>query len=146
MRNSLFALATVLALSVIGCGDDTTVTMTDMGKDGPATLDLTMTTTATDTCSDLITCGNACTTQACLTACIKKGTASAQSAYKALGDCIDKACPPIQAADGGPSSPCAFDSTGKFIDQAACSKCTSDSQMAGGACAAALMTCATDGM
>ena len=97
------------------------------------------------TCGDLIDCGNACTTQACLTACVKKGTTSAQSTYKALGDCIDKACPSATAVDGGNNPACALDSTGKLVDKTKCDKCVSDSQMTGGACKAALDACAADG-
>ncbi len=148
MRNVLFAFATVLALGAgaIGCGDDTVSTVQDMGKDGPVTLDLTMVTSNTDTCGDLIDCGNACTTQACITACIKKGTSSAQSTYGALGDCIDKTCPSGTVADGGAAKPCDFNAAGTMLlDKTACDKCVSDSQMTGGACKAALDACAADG-
>jgi hypothetical protein len=149
MRNVLFAFAAVLALGtlsmgVVGCGDDSTVSVQDLGKDGPTTLDLSMN-TATSTCGDLIDCGNACTTQACLTACVKKGTASAQAAYKALGDCIDTACPSAMAADGGTPMPCDFNAAGMLIDKTACDKCVSDTQATGGACKSKLDACAADG-
>jgi hypothetical protein len=142
MRALLLSVLLV-SLGVVGCGDDTTMavppdmkTLDISGPDfpGPST-----------TCGDLVDCGNACTTQACLTACVKKGSASAQAAYKALGDCIDVACPSQMAADGGTPQPCDFNAAGMLVDKTACDKCVSDSQQTGGSCKSKLDACAADG-
>ena len=147
MRNSFFAFATVLALSVVGCGDDSTTvtTGTDMARDIASPV-LDLTSLNTSTCGDLLGCTNACTTAACSTACVKKGTTSAQADYKALISCIDTACPQNPAVDGGTNAACSYDATsGNFIDKAACDACVSGAQQTGGACVTILATCNSDG-
>lgn len=145
MRNVLTVSALALCLGLIGCGDDTDTQIDMQGDIAKVQLDLTVP-PKTDTCGDLIGCGNACTTQACITACIKEGTASAQSTYNALGDCIDKACPSGTVADGGAAKPCDFNAAGTMLlDKVACDKCVSDAQKTGGSCKAALDACTADG-
>ncbi len=70
---------------------------------------------ATTGCLGLLQCDNACTTQACSDACKANATTQGKSLYKALGDCIDLACP---------STPGAVCET----SGAACDKCVNDSQ------------------
>jgi hypothetical protein len=99
----------------------------------------------TATCGELVDCGNACTTQSCLTTCTKSGTVAAQAAYRALGNCIDVACPSQPIVDGGANMACAFNSAGMLVDKAACDACVSKSQMTGGACKTELDACTADG-
>ncbi len=144
MRHSLLALVTALSLTVLGCGDDSTSAQMDMTIDAKApTGDGGLPALS---CGDLITCDNACNTPSCSTACVKKATTTAQSLYKALGDCIDKVCPQSELGDGGTAVACSYDSVGNYIDQAACDACVMKSQDAGGACEAQLTACSNDGV
>ena len=126
MRNSI--LAVVAILGIAGCGSNGTNPGQDgsIHLDGGGNVDLSgngspdLSPIQLIGCNDLITCDNACTTQACLTKCSKMATAQANSLNKALGNCIDAYCG--LAPDGG-MGPC-----GTAGNQTACNACVMDTQ------------------
>jgi hypothetical protein len=110
---------------ITGCDSQisafTTCAMGTTGNDGG---------TGSGTCPSIITCANACTTQACEQMCVAMGTTAAQSAFTALVDCL--------FGQNGTSGACgAMCGT----QSQACTNCLNAAQMSGGACYTQVQNC-----
>jgi hypothetical protein len=84
------------------------------------------------TCQKLLSCDQACTSNACTNACYAKSTGHAQGLFNAMDDCINVNCP---STDGGA---CASSSS------TACSQCNESA--ATGPCIKQLLACESDTM
>jgi hypothetical protein len=95
---TLLALAsiTLLTISAVGCGDDTTSGGVDMAV-GPdmsaAAVDM-----AKLSCAQVLSCAQACGTDlTCATGCVTKASTAAQGKFGALSACVIQQC----GGDGG---------------------------------------------
>jgi hypothetical protein len=126
MRNSI--LAVVAILGIAGCSGSSN----NNGGDGGIKLDQgtgadlsqggnpDLTPVSLIGCSDLLTCENPCTTQACVTKCEKMATANAKTLLNNLTSCILGVC---DATPDGGTAPCP-DATGAMT----CESCFAETQ------------------
>ena len=70
-------------------------------------------------CADVLQCANTCSTQTCLTKCLKMSTPQAQALFMKFSSCLTDAC--VNTANGM-NGPCAGN------DQTACNDCLTEAE------------------